>query len=320
MNTSDFYVMRGITSMRKFRSAISLLTIAVIGMSLTTKATSAPSDLFIEDYGGTIYRATGAGAPTIYATLPNSCIGMVFDASDNLYASVYGSGAIYKVTPTGTVTEFASGMYGPEFLAIDKTGNLYCSSEYGGEVYKISSTGTVSNFLTGLYRPCGIAVDANGNVLVGEYFTDTLLTVSSTGTILNTLNTGNTEPGNLALSASGDLFLSDWVGAKVGVIHAGSKVVTPLASNIPLPDGIAVDAIGNVILAQYSYSGSGSVLQITPGGAVTTLYTGIGVPSEVAFEPAVETSTPEPGAIALLVGGGIAGGLAHRRRMRIKKQ
>jgi sugar lactone lactonase YvrE len=80
-------------------------------------------------------------------------------------------------------------------------------------------------------------------------------------------------------------------------------VVTPIATDIPLPEtlGLRWTAAGTVVTATYF---TGELLQITPAGTVTTLWSGLGIPNGVY--PALDGNiffTDYTGALAAYIDG-----------------
>lgn len=86
---------------------------------------------------------------------------------------------------------------------------------------------------------------------------------------------GNAE--DLTFSTVGSIIVRDG-DALVQISPTGT--VTPIVTDVPLPAtlGLRWTAAGNVVTAS---SGTGEILQITPGGTVTTLWSGLAIPNAV---------------------------------------
>lgn len=91
---------------------------------------------------------------------------------------------------------------------------------------------------------------------------------------------GNSE--DLTFSTVGSIIVRN--GADLVQISPAG-VVTPIATDMPLPDtyGLRWTAAGTLVAASAS---TGEILQITPAGTVTPLWAGLGIPNAVA--PAVD--------------------------------
>ena len=142
---------------------------------------------------------------------------------------------------------------------------------------------------------------ASGTIYVSDFFSSTVRAVSSTGEV-STLaglagqvglvdGTGAAArfrgTGGIAIDTSGTLHVADWDNHAVRRIAAGA-VVTTLAGGFPAgtadgtgvaarfrnPNGLAVDASGNVYVADW---GNHTIRRITPTGETTTLAGAAGV-------------------------------------------
>jgi serine/threonine protein kinase, bacterial len=142
----------------------------------------------------------------------------------------------------------------PYGVAVDASGNLYVADAGNNVIRKISPSGVVStlacsgigSFANGTGTaasfnfPCGVAVDAAGNVYVGDYGNQMIREINPSGVVTT-------------LAGSGTI---------------GSLNGTGTAASFNSPEGVAVDAAGNVYVADY---GSQMIRKISPSGVVTTL-------------------------------------------------
>ena len=144
----------------------------------------------------------------------------------------------------------------PLGLAVDGAGNQYVTDSYNNTVRKITPGGVVTtlaglagssgsvNGTGGAARfkfPSGVAVDAVGNVYVADEYNHTIRKIT---------------PGGLVTTLAGLPGL------------AGSVNGTGSAARFNYPNGLAVDAAGNVYVADQSNC---TIRKITPGAVVTTL-------------------------------------------------
>jgi hypothetical protein len=199
------------------------------------------------------------------------------DTAGNVYVADGGDHTIRKVGAGGVVTTLAgmSGQAGssdgsgsgalflyPYAVAIDASGNVYVADSGNNNVRKVTAGGSVSTLagnagLTGsadgtgsaalFDQPQGIAVDAAGNVYVSDTNNSTIRKITAAG-VVTTL-----------AGAAGQTGSSDGTGA---------------SARFSYPFGLAVDAVGNIYVADFDNS---TVRKVTPGGAVSTLAGSAGV-------------------------------------------
>ena len=239
------------------------------------------------DTSGNIYIANGnyvgtskfssAGQFTVHpsAIFPagQSCCGYIralaVDSSGNVYVSDGNYNQIVEITPAGVGSVLIAG-----------------NSPYVGSPVSIPGTPT------GLVVT-GLAVDASGNIYVGDRGNNVILKISSAGVVSTFAGNGSAGSANgpaasasfnvplaLALDSAGNLYVIDQINLIRKITPAG--VVSTLAGSVATgtangvgtaasfnsPSGIAVDASGNVYVAD---TGNNLIRMITPAGVVTTL-------------------------------------------------
>jgi serine/threonine-protein kinase len=142
-----------------------------------------------------------------------------------------GSGTVGAVDATGTAASF----YAPSGIAVDAAGNVYVGDQANNKIRKITSAGVVTTLAgsgtigavdaTGtaasFYYPNGVAVDAAGNVYVADYNNNKIRKVTSAGVVTTLAGSGT----------------------------AGAVDASGTAASFNLPFGVAVDAAGNVYVA-----------------------------------------------------------------------
>jgi sugar lactone lactonase YvrE len=218
-------------------------------------------NVFVADYGNNVIREiTAAGVVSTFA----------------------GNGTAGYVDGAATVAEFNS----PAGIAIDKQGNLYVADHNNNMIRKVTSAGVVSliagtktagyinaavNTTTGVYasfnNPSGVAVDATGNIYVADIGNNAIRKITP-GLVVTTVGGGPSQsavigfPAGITIDQQGDFFITDESGrilelTAAGVLYnlAGASNVTGFADGVGsaaqfnVPQGIAVDAQGNVFIA-----------------------------------------------------------------------
>ncbi len=232
------------------------------------------------DTSGTLTRIAGTGrgdfsgdgGPAASAQLRNP-FGLALDSSGNLYIADSGNGRIRRVDTSGNITTVAGNgnccfggdggqatsaqMNSPYGVAVDSAGNLYIADTFNYRIRKVTTAGIISTIAGNgtccfsgdggaatsaqLNVPRGLAVDSSGNVYVADTSNNRIRMISTSGNISTVAGNGNT-------GFSGD----------------GG---TATSTSIYQPYGVAVDASGNVYIAE----ALNSRIRKVSGGIVTTV-------------------------------------------------
>jgi uncharacterized protein (TIGR03437 family) len=219
------------------------------------------------------FKFAGDGGPATSAAL-NVPVAVTLDYLGNLYIPDCGSHVVRRVTRDGTISTFAgngtegiSGDGGPATsarlscpadVAVDNSGNVYIA-EYGSDrIRRVNPLGIISRFAgdgrrgfggdggpattASLDGPAALAVDASGNIYVADVFNGRVRKVTTAGTI-------NTVAGSGGEGFSGD---------------GGPATQATLF----LPGGVAVDAAGNVYIAD---SSNHRIRRVDANGIINTV-------------------------------------------------
>ena len=197
---------------------------------------------------------TAVYATTVPLILPSA---IVFDPQGNLYLAETASHVIRKVDPTGIITTIAgtgtqgfSGDNGsataaqldsPQGLALDAANNLYIADTHSHCIRKITASTGIITTIAGTGTP-GFDGDSG----------------PATGAHLNL-------PTALVIDTIGNLYFADTQNHRIRKITAATGIITTIAgagtqgfsgdngpataANIDSPTGLAVDATGNLYLA-----------------------------------------------------------------------
>lgn len=230
-------------------------------------ASAAPELSLIAGNTGGQGAVDGTGAAARFRT-PT---GIAADAAGNLYSADSGNHTIRRITPEGDVTTLAG--------AAQESGS-------------VDGSGAAARF----NAPFDIAAGAAGNLYVADSGNHTIRAISPSGEVTTLAGTAGSAgsadgsgaaarlntPGGIAASADGNLYVADSfnhvirritpageVTTLAGMaLTSGSADGTATAARFNTPVGIAVDAAGNVYVAD---TGNHVIRRITPEGDVTTL-------------------------------------------------
>ena len=250
-------------------------------------AVDAAGNVYVADSGNnTIRKITSAGVVSTLAGLTGSSgsadgtgsaarffapQGIAVDAASNVYVGDTANFTVRKITPAGVVSTLAgsAGSSGstdaagsaarfaaPQGIAVDAAGTVYVADSSNFTIRTISPAGVVSTLAGSpgslgsadgigsaarFFNPTSVAVDAAGNVYVTDFSNHTIRKIT---------------PAAVVTTLAGS------------VGNLGSTDGTGTAARFSNPRGAAVDAAGNVYVADFN---NNTVRKITPAGVVTTM-------------------------------------------------
>jgi len=198
--------------------------------------------------------AVGSSNSTALNSSFNSPTRLAPDLAGNVFIADRNNNLIRKVSTTGVVTTFASGDFNqPNGVAVDFSGNVFVADAASNSVKKVTPAGVVTTLAGGtqgnangtgtaasFYYPYSITIDILGNLYVGDNANHLVRKVTPTGVVTTVAGTG----------------------------FAGFANGTGTSASFNGPDGISIDAAGNLYLAD---SNNNRIRKITPAGVVTTI-------------------------------------------------
>jgi trimeric autotransporter adhesin len=194
----------------------------------------------------------------------------------------------------------SAGLHTPVGVAVDASGNIYIADRYDNRIRMVTkSTGIITTVAgdgtdgyTGdgglatsarLYYPSDVALDASGNIYIADSANHRIRMVTkSTGIITTVAGDGQygytgdgglatsavmNFPIDIALDASGNIFIADFYDHRIRMVTKSTGIITTVAGDgtggytgdygpatsagLNNPSGVAVDASGNIYIADY---------------------------------------------------------------------
>jgi sugar lactone lactonase YvrE len=186
--------------------------------------------------------------------------GVATDSVGNIYLSSSDLNSVFRLDSAGQLTLVAGNGRGgysgdgalavaaqlnaPRGLAADTAGNVFVADMGNGRVRKVSPSGVITTVpgSTDLQSPFAVAVDGSGNLFVAELDGNRIRRISTSGDTNSVAGTGTQ-------GFSGD----------------GGPAT---AAQMNAPTGVAVDAAGDLFIADY---GNGRVRRISLDGTIMTV-------------------------------------------------
>jgi sugar lactone lactonase YvrE len=276
---------------------------------------------------------SGDGGPAINAELfyPN---GVAVDAFGNLFIADAYSQRVRKVGTNGIITTVATSYLSnggnggpatnapltPTGVAVDAAGNLYIADSPASSILKLGTNGIITTVAGNgkggysgdggpatdaeLSEPQGVAVDASGNLFIADGGDNVIRKVGTNGIITTVAGYGTAgysgdggpatkaelnHPEGVAVDAVGNLFIADASNERIREVGTNGIITTVAgngyvinngsggysgdggpATNAELndPQGVAVDASGNLFIADFY---NNRIREVGTDGIITTV-------------------------------------------------
>jgi sugar lactone lactonase YvrE len=291
--------------------------------------TNLPSGIISTVAGNGTNAYSGDGGPATNAELRITASAAV-DVNGNLFIADEYNQRIREVGPGGIINTVAGvGGYGffgdqgtaataeldfPLGVAVDASGNIFIADTQNNRIRKVGTDGII-NTVAGngnqgysgdggpatnaeLSQPYGVAVDALGNIFIADQNNARIRKVGANGIITTVAGNGTVGysgdggmatnakldlPDGLSVDATGNLFFADKYNQRIRKVGANGIITTVVgsggfgysgdggaATNATLyyPTGVAVDAIGNLFIADWA---NNVIRMVGINGVITTV-------------------------------------------------
>lgn len=271
--------------------------------------TSNPQD------GAQVIREAADGAhSTVLASGLKVETALAVDARGDVYLAATDKRQVLKIAPSGQQPVLASGFSNPVGVAVDATGVVYTvdNGVYPIKLIAISPTGArrvVTAHLDNLplTLPAPLTVDQRGDLYVGDPGASWVFRIAPRSGAITTVHTGVCVCGAIAVDGDGDLYFADanyapstppLASAPKAIPYDSNSdpyrnrvmervangALRPVGSALLGPAGVAVDAAGNVYIADTQHA---RVVEAPArGGPQVTIGPGLANPTSMAVDRA----------------------------------
>ncbi len=266
---------------------------AVTGIALDGQGRLLLSGRF--DSEDRLVRRDLAGSETVlWANGLSFPMGLVADASGNLYVANNADGTISRVTSDGGIEPFASGLARPMGVTLGGDGSLLVANNGDGTISRVDSGGNATVLAEGLPAPADLSVAPNGDLFVSCQGDNSIRRIDLGGQISVFARSIANRPRAMQYDSAGNLYIANDDGTLRRV--DGSGEVSVLTTGLVNPRGLAIDpSDSSVLITNY---GSSSVTRTNSSGT-TLLSSGLSQPMGIAVGADGEFVVAEYGAHAL---------------------
>ncbi|HZZ38461.1 MAG TPA: NHL repeat-containing protein [Acidobacteriaceae bacterium] len=239
--------------------------------------------------------ASGCGG----LNLPGS---LAIDSKGDVWVANYFGGVASAFSNTGMPASPdgypAAGLQESFGIAIDARNSVWITNENG-----FSAQGTASGSVThlssagedlsgagytggGIYYPISVATTSGGNIWVADHANSTATLLAADGTAISGTTGYATSALPFTTAVAVDSGQNGWFAYEGGVAKVTPAGAVSAFSCCDVPAGIALDAIGNVWIADYDAS---SVIQLSSSGGVlgqAVMTGGVETPVGIAIDGA----------------------------------
>jgi sugar lactone lactonase YvrE len=246
----------------------------------------------------TVVAAAGLAQPTSVA----------IDALGNQYiADGANNRVVVLPAGNGAQTAIGSSLSNPQGVAVDGAGVVYIADTGNNRILSVQpATGTQTVLASGLSAPQAITVDRYNNVYVADTGDDRIIEIpANTSQAITTLlqfgglpaSSGLQKPAALAVDAQANLYIADPGsnsvyklppgGGDLATVIGPSTALQAVGANFSTPDGVAVDAAGNVYIAD----STDNLVAVKPASTgpgseqYNLSFTGLKSPAGLALDP-----------------------------------
>lgn len=234
----------------------------------------APNGIVTTIAGTGVAGSAGDGGLATVAQL-NSPRSVAVDLQRNIYIADTGNNRVRGISPGGVITSISGVFNDPEYVAAGPDGSLYIADAGNNRVLRVNPAGLM-NTAASVMKPAAVTVDKTGNLYISEAARISKVTPAG---VLSTVLDGLSSPRGLAMTADGDLLITQ-PGVDIVMCLSASGNLTAIAGTgtagfsgdggpasaalLNTPSDVAIDPNGVVWVAD---SGNNRMRLLSPVAA-----------------------------------------------------
>ena len=199
------------------------------------------------DGTGSILKFERDGSRSVFVTGLNDPRGIAIDRYKNLYVVEYGAQKLTKINLESKImTLVADQLQTPSVVAIDSFGEVYVNQEGAKNIIRARDKFVVQTYTA---RPTALAFGVNDIMLVGLYDSNTVIWGKDLSSPSDTVQ----EPVMIATDGTGRTYVAEGTATNARVYRyhqTGASGKVTVADTLIGATGIAVDAVGNIYIAE----------------------------------------------------------------------
>jgi sugar lactone lactonase YvrE len=226
-------------------------------------ATDSAGNLIVADsYGGRIVRMASDGSnPSSVGpgfTFPTA---VALDSTGRIYVADFLASRVERMNGDGSnLTVIGTNFFAPCGVAVDADGTIYVADTGNNRVVKINADGSGQTAIgTGFSGPSSVTVDGAGHVFVADSYNSRIVRMNTDGSNEMSIGSGFSSPKSVVAGSSEKLFVADGSGT-IFEMNSDGSIQTAVAAGFSAQfDGLSLDGLGNLLIAD---GGADSILRV----------------------------------------------------------